>query len=487
MMRFAALIVGVFAVVSANATTVFPTGDAARDVDNVRAAVRAGGTVLLKATDASGNPREFNFGDFPVGEIDWNDFGSGYVAVGTHGEIVPLTLPNGHTVYFSFGNDVVLRGETAGGAMTTIRGGTIPVRNFEPRDIPGVGMQTVYGMSSLRIEGIRFTESALQSIYTFQGSYIPAILDLVAARGVTLRTELLGNEFIDVQPAHDFNWYALAAVTDSPAGTVTASNNYVRFTTRWDSAERLYEAANSLPFASELWEGLSFASLRHPAEITGNTVKGVDVGLLVYFDGSEFVRVSDNLVDLDSRPEGLVGIELAANHTYLAERNTIIAGGTSPDGMILWASDPDLGINGSTVRHNRLVMNGSYFGGISLVGGGTNNYFGQNRIEGSAAYALGLVADFFGSPAPQTGNAFAGNNLSAFHPLDSPYYGSGANVFFDFTSNNNVLAGNSGIVKDLGQNNSVTGTAGKGPGPGQTLRDALAAKRDLLRHITRHP
>ena len=50
---------------------------------------------------------------------------------------------------------------------------------------------------------------------------------------------------------------------------------------------------------------------------------------------------------------------------------------------------------------------------------------------------------------------------------------SGADVFFDVTANNNVLAGNSGIVKDLGQNNSVSGVPRKGYGPGRTLRDAL--------------
>ncbi|UCG59900.1 MAG: hypothetical protein JSU70_10340, partial [Phycisphaerales bacterium] len=43
-------------------TEVYPTGNAAHDVPNVQAAVDLGGAVLLKATDASGNPQCFNFG-----------------------------------------------------------------------------------------------------------------------------------------------------------------------------------------------------------------------------------------------------------------------------------------------------------------------------------------------------------------------------------------------------------------------------------------
>jgi parallel beta-helix repeat protein len=64
-------------------TEVYPTGNAADDVSNVQAAVDLGGTVLLKATDASGNPQYFNFG----------------TAGGAYG------------LYVEVNNDVVIKGE----------------------------------------------------------------------------------------------------------------------------------------------------------------------------------------------------------------------------------------------------------------------------------------------------------------------------------------------------------------------------------------
>jgi hypothetical protein len=52
---------------TAQAATVYPTGDPAVDLPNVQAAVAAGGRVLLKATSESGYPTAFNFGyDFSV-------------------------------------------------------------------------------------------------------------------------------------------------------------------------------------------------------------------------------------------------------------------------------------------------------------------------------------------------------------------------------------------------------------------------------------
>jgi hypothetical protein len=76
---------------------VYPTGVFPTDVQNVQAAVDQGGAVLLKATDAGGNPTAFNFGP-PV-------VGSGRVF---------LT------------RDVEVRGEQPASGVTTIRGGSLP-------------------------------------------------------------------------------------------------------------------------------------------------------------------------------------------------------------------------------------------------------------------------------------------------------------------------------------------------------------------------
>ncbi len=432
-------------------TVVYPTGDPTRDVAAVRAAVRAGGMVFLKATDRFGTPRAFDFGDYPVGAIDWDEEGSGYVALGTHGTTLPVSVQD-WTFYLSVGNDVWLRGETRGSHTTTIRGGTSPVRNFELLTVPGAGEQIVYGLGNIVIEGIRFTESALQSIYTTQLSSLAEVRDLVRARGLKPSISIRGNEFHDIQPAYSFYWYALAAVTDGPAGSVEVRDNRVRFSSgRWDAEERAYEAGNGLDPASELWEGISIANLHRRGDIAGNVISGVDLGILVYFAGSDFVRISRNRVKL--RPDGIVGISAQANHRYLIEGNTVIAPGSNPDGVYLWASDGEVGINDSVVAGNLVVMDGSDWGAITLFGHGSRNLFAGNRVERSGAYALGLVADFYVPELEATENRFVGNDISRFTPRDSSVYGPGVHVFFDANTRFNRFVGWSGVVNDLGQDN----------------------------------
>lgn len=82
-------------------TVVYPTGNYPADVQNVQAALDEGGTVLLKATSASGDTTAFNFGP-PVA-------GPGFV---------------------TFARDAELIGEQLTEAAATIRGGFYPVRGF---------------------------------------------------------------------------------------------------------------------------------------------------------------------------------------------------------------------------------------------------------------------------------------------------------------------------------------------------------------------
>ena len=82
---------------------VYPTGIFPGDVVNVQTALGLGGSILLKATDASGTPTAFNLG--PAAEA-------------------------GGTVFLT--TDVTLRGETLDEHMTTIAGGNFPVVGFKP-------------------------------------------------------------------------------------------------------------------------------------------------------------------------------------------------------------------------------------------------------------------------------------------------------------------------------------------------------------------
>ena len=86
------------AVTAAAETVVFPEGSPATDVANVRAAVAAGGVVLLKAVNADGVPTPFEFSTMAAG----------------------------------LSTDVTILGERIEGRMTTIRGGFFPFTFLQP-------------------------------------------------------------------------------------------------------------------------------------------------------------------------------------------------------------------------------------------------------------------------------------------------------------------------------------------------------------------
>ena len=123
---------------------VYPTGDELLDVTAVQAAINnieLGGTVLLKATNATGVPTAFNFGQL---EYDINYPPSN-----------PLSLAdiNNHRVVIN--NGVVLRGETTGdGQMTTIQNG-YQTLTIGPSAAPE---------GDVTIQGIHFRDAGLAGI-----------------------------------------------------------------------------------------------------------------------------------------------------------------------------------------------------------------------------------------------------------------------------------------------------------------------------------
>src|SRR5262245_2343042 len=100
-MRKAAIYLALFGLASPAFadTVVYPTGDPVQDVPAVQAAVDGGGTVLLKAVDASGAPQVFDFGTYPVGAVDWDEAGVGSVALGTSGDLVILIVGTGALLF----------------------------------------------------------------------------------------------------------------------------------------------------------------------------------------------------------------------------------------------------------------------------------------------------------------------------------------------------------------------------------------------------
>lgn len=117
-----ALALGCRVALAAAVTVVYPTGEYPEDVNNVQAAVAAGGTVLLKAVNQAGEPTSFNFL--------------------LRSESTPGPAPSG----VNLDVDVRLIGESSGRHTTTILGGIAPLR----------GSQSV----RRHIEGIRFDRPA---------------------------------------------------------------------------------------------------------------------------------------------------------------------------------------------------------------------------------------------------------------------------------------------------------------------------------------
>jgi hypothetical protein len=258
-------------------------------------------------------------------------------------------------------------------------------------------------------------------------------------------------------------WLAQAAMADGPAGQARIEDNVALFTPgRFAAEQRAYENAHNLGLRPELLEGLSIADLHAHGELSGNRVTGPQVGLHVWLTGSDAVRIADNHVELG--PIGFYGIACEANHAYVLERNTVIAPGRFPDGISLWATDPTVGINHSILRHNRVVLDASDFGGITLYTGGTGNQFLENTVEGSGAYAIGLASPFLPPQFYARDNLLRGNQISQFTPRFSSFWGEGADVLFDVNAIGNVLLGRSGLVRDLGEDNSATGWNHRGRG-----------------------
>jgi hypothetical protein len=291
---------------------------------------------------------------------------------------------------------------------------------------------------------------------------------------------------VDPKPAITWMWLAQAAMADGPAGPVRIEDNVATFTPgRFAADQRRYENENGMGLRPELFEGLSITDLHAPGELSGNRVTGPEVGLHVWLEGSDAVRIADNRVELG--PIGFYGIACEAGHAYVIERNTVIAPGRFPDGISLWATDPNVGINHAVLQHNRVVLDGSDFGAITLYTGGTGNQFLQNTVEGSGAYALGLASPFLPPQFFARDNLLRGNQISQFTPRFSSFWGEGADVLFDVNAIGNVLLGRSGLVRDLGENNTATGWShgGRGPRPGRRSAALGPVRKRALVHAAR--
>jgi hypothetical protein len=117
---------GAATVHAASQAVVYPTGQFPQDVTNVQVAVDRGGSVLLKARNAAGQPTAFNFGPAQPGGLGVDLFA-----------------------------DVSIRGERDDRVMTTVSGGDIPIFAH-----PGAKVS----IDSLDLEGAFFIAMELDTV-----------------------------------------------------------------------------------------------------------------------------------------------------------------------------------------------------------------------------------------------------------------------------------------------------------------------------------
>lgn len=369
---------------AANETVVYPTGSFPQDVQNVQAAVNAGGRVRLKAVDVNGHPTAFNFG-------------------------TPENL-SGRRVFLL--TNVSISGERIGRNVTTIRGGNIPFRGKVPvtTSISGISFE------GPRQAAIQLTSSTGTSI---TDNHVSGVVGTLTRFGYTFGDgiDVFGNQ----NPA--------IAIT----GNVTIANNTI---------ENLH---------ADFANGIQLDAVDAKSEIFGNTIRDVESnGILVIRSGSTTAIEGNFIVPGPGNGTALLsygdGIFIADGR-YSVKLNAIHCENPFADGIYVVGGGFAAATSQSVIESNRVEMNGSQFGGISLYGLVDHAQVSENSIRGNGSFAV-LVAE---GPDPNdraTDNRFRENNISRFTS-------SVGDVLFSSNTANNSYKGRCRSIIDLGVNNDV--------------------------------
>lgn len=381
-------------------TVVYPTGNFPTDVQIVQAAVDAGGTVVLKATDPLGAPKAFNFGP---------------------------PQPGGGSVIIQ--GAVTILGESVRNHMTTIRGGYFPLR--------GIGATGRIVVRGIHFDGAGgnafnfiFSESA-----EFSSNKITGVVGDASggfSEGIAVFGFAYSGEF------------------------VIAGNVIDGFDADFADGIVLIDGAEAKILQNEIHRshtlGISIISPSAPVTIDDN--------LVVPGPGDPSYEFGNGIIGF-SGPGG----------TFFITGNRVEAENPQADGIAI-VGDDSQAVFGAAIEKNEVLMHDSLFEAISLYGSVTDAYVGQNRAEGTGAFAL--QASTFG--LTQRSNTFVGNNIARFES-------SIADVFLDVDTEDTVLVGFSGNVIDLGTNNIVTGFTKRGPGAGLAhwISEAQAQRRERIK------
>jgi hypothetical protein len=441
---------------------VYPT-NTLNDQLNVQAAVNQGGTVLLKATDSSGTPTPFYFGE----PVNWTAASN--------------VQNNARRVLIN--NDVKILGEKdhRGNPLTKINGGVWSFYSPLPTPLPS----PLPPGPDITIEGIHF-----------DGAFYAPIM-MRYARGL----KIFGNRITNVHPFAisvqfpdliDGSFHRLrvqegisiallfggAYIPGALTGIIEVSDNEIDLTIDPNVPSGVYTPP--IPPHSPrntFGEGI-FASFTTGASmvISGNYVTNCSRNQIEVFDnylgldGQGFVLIEGNTLITPQDgiafpaafcPNGIVAgwvmnpsaaNDSAKNPKYTISHN-YIENLSVRRGFGLYASS-----EGAVIQNNEIVVRGNSSNpgasGLPLNRGLSIQsdwcYVGQNSLAGEGEYAMAFTAN----PPDLTAsnNVCVGNNINKFNPNEV-----GAHLYFSPGANNNTVVGGHGRVIDLGTNNTFKG------------------------------
>ena len=401
-------------------TVVYPTGEYPADVENVQAAVDQGGTVLLKATNAVGDPTSFNFGP----------------PVSGSGTVFPAT-------------DVTVEGETVAGDTTTVTGGDAPFQ--------------VYDAIELRIRGVSFVGPRGAAVFTL----------------ITGGLEFSRSSVAHVTPIH---WYddpdtgeaiykgqcLWVQALGPSSGSIAIEDN------TFDDC-----GLNG----AQLGYGLALVPALNRLTVARNVIRGANLaGVILIWPGAETV-IEDNTIEpgpADVADDWGNGIHLLGawervqNAPITMRDNDIAVEGQNAHGI--WAFGDTVfnyGVQHTALDGNRIAVRGGS-AAIGFYGLVSDSRALHNQVRGDSQFALTLGQGYFDPSDQAVRNLFVGNNIATFDA-------SIADVLFDEHTIGNDLMGHSGTVIDLGTDNRITGyTEPLSKAAAQVMRTRRAAAAQRL-------
>lgn len=406
---------GIFAgIVAAQSITVTGTGDPARDIPAVQAAVDQGGRVVLAG--------HFSFEGSPTvveaPSVLYTGTALGTIRISKDVEIVGAQEERGEMPDINGGTNPFY--VDAAGSRVTIQG-----LHFVHSRVSVIRVVAARGLvvASNRIEGVARGDANALGIIISTTPGPPTSADLQQAGNVSGTLWIANNE-IDLEGAPDGNYLGILvfAVGKSPdqEADVYISGNDIR---------------NSTERPINLYSIGGRAYIQRNRVTTGDT--GFDVapsGDVIHIVGPGQFLVSHNRIDCAWTSGTHAGIRLqgrsgqVVSHAIVEDNDINMA---TPDGTAFTATSS----------------------AIDVRGAGEGNMVLNNRIRGRANFALSVITD---AGTPQ-GTTFLMNDVQYFSPAE-------AGLFVDAGGNNTVLVGQSSTIEDHGSGTVVVSWPGNARG-----------------------